>query len=772
MENQQKQRVDKTYSLPEGRYLTDLKMTPLAENISLVIAPTGIGKTTWTMKKLRKEFPIVWMLVPSVLKVQELETEWKSYSFKKKKRYRFFSENKLPNSDDLSTFNGVIVSTYDKFERIHYALSNVQKQQSLLVLDECHKLYSVGSFRDSALTPIIHALQKRVYKNVLALTATFTFDRWRVLDIPIDIKHTVSKVNPKSVDLTIQYLSKGDQYSFIHKLVARIDQLKLKNQQSKKIIVRVNNRKRCEGLAEYLNQFHGVNSLVVHSRNKNKADVQDIFDAQKIPEHIQVVITTSILDEAVNINNSTEEIDSVFIVGKTAHPEEIIQFIGRLRYAKVPCFLILHTAISSKKIDVEKEHAAFQKKIELFCEKISKIAEMLTNIMQDCSDLAIFDNEVVVSLHEKAKKLNAVFEEICGCKLFVAHARKVLRNYASIAAVNYRTDTSLCYGNIHYLKHRLQQLKPELCVDFQEDSHTVTSQEVIDFFKAEQTLTQEQYQKSIYNGMEIFLNDYSKNEFKERIDEKEKLDKQRGKKKQKISKIYELAVIADVHSEKLKNDPEFLHNQAMFRRYQYPEACAEATQHIIHLAKYISSIKDIISILNSQSYDRVSAVVYGYENNLIVQYLMKRFYRYGPEKYLTGSKEINEKEAQNLVKDALVYLHKNLNIPMKSIAAGKLVKGLSFDSKTDTFSILGSKAFNFISKYFEVKDINRKKPQMRRLQFHGIEIGGYKYNFLDHIHRPNMSNPTSEKVVINGFKYDNFSGKAYSKAKKGSLDDI
>jgi alanine racemase len=62
------------------------------------------------------------------------------------------------------------------------------------------------------------------------------------------------------------------------------------------------------------------------------------------------------MDEAVNLNNPEIEIDSVYILGKQAHVEELVQFIGRLRLANVPCHILLHTGMSRSNVKPEQTH--------------------------------------------------------------------------------------------------------------------------------------------------------------------------------------------------------------------------------------------------------------------------------------------------------------------------------------------------------------------------------------------------------------------------------
>ena len=59
--------------LKDGQYLSDVSLLIEKNKSVLIKAGTGIGKTSMVMEKLPKDFDIIVMIVPSVLKVTELE---------------------------------------------------------------------------------------------------------------------------------------------------------------------------------------------------------------------------------------------------------------------------------------------------------------------------------------------------------------------------------------------------------------------------------------------------------------------------------------------------------------------------------------------------------------------------------------------------------------------------------------------------------------------------------------------------------------------------
>lgn len=125
-----------TFTLKQGQYLSDLSLSIQKNKFTLIQAGTGVGKTTAIMEDCPKLHPIIIMLVPSVLKVKELEASYADVS--NSIQYRFYYDKKSPTEDELNELNElVVVATYDKIEAIVSKLSIPQRKNALLVIDEC-----------------------------------------------------------------------------------------------------------------------------------------------------------------------------------------------------------------------------------------------------------------------------------------------------------------------------------------------------------------------------------------------------------------------------------------------------------------------------------------------------------------------------------------------------------------------------------------------------------------------------------------------------------
>ena len=98
------------------------------------------------------------------------------------------------------------------------------------------------------------------------------------------------------------------------------------------------------------------------------------------------------MDEAVNLNNDEVELDSMILVGKQAHPEEVVQFLGRLRQASIPCFILMHTPIKRGKESVQKMHEKHLRSLENYLSRVSQVAELTSGLIDDIS--ISFDEDI------------------------------------------------------------------------------------------------------------------------------------------------------------------------------------------------------------------------------------------------------------------------------------------------------------------------------------------------------------------------------------------
>ncbi|WAU75396.1 DEAD/DEAH box helicase [Acinetobacter sp. TR3] len=739
----------KVFKLKKDQYLSDLEMKIIQNQSTFLVAPTGAGKTTYTMEELKAQYKLVIILVPTQAKVMELQNEY-SVKGSLKSEYLFFCANENPD-ENIRKFNGVIVATYDKFEKIINLLSESQKKSALLVIDESHKIYAAGAFRDEALNPIIWHLQKRSIPSILLLTATKTDALFSQLNIGVDHEYVISHENPPSRHIKVTSLCNGDQYTAIAVIEKRVNQLLKASAHlpdkkcCKTMIVRVNSREKCENFKRYFEQRYKLKCIVVHSKTKGNKDVQEIFETQKIPTGVDIVFTTSIMDEAVNLNNPEIEIDSVFILGKQAHVEELVQFIGRLRLANVPCHILLHTGIPQSNVKPEQTHQKHLKKLNDFITRVNKIAEALASLAADYK-FDLQDNENA-NIYDKVSRMNESFLDWFDCKLFTVYKSKSIQNIASLVSALYLMDTGYFYSSFEYMAWRIKQFLPNSKITFIEDT-TATPHYIKEFFDEQKVNADKAYLESINPALKIFLEHFQNGLYKPKS-------------------LKEIAVKFVEHKQK---DEDYIDDLALFTggKVAYPDKVAKILNEIVYLAQNIGNLHDIQAILIQKKFNVVAKVADGYAKNEFVRHLVKQFYTYSPEKYLENRHRLNGLQASKLLCSTIKAVQKQTQLPMKSIIQANLIKGMRYDYESESYVIDNGKALNFIATYFEVKDRNKNKPERRYLEFEGIAIGGFEYLHLKAWQGQYIT--LKEPLMIDGRTYDAYTGKA--SIRKAKLEDV
>lgn len=738
-----------TLQLSVNQYLTSIGIKVEPNQSTFLVAPTGAGKTTFTMEELKVQFTFVLILVPTQAKVMELQNEY-SGKVAFKSEYLFFCANENPD-ESLRKFKGVIVATYDKFEKIIQLMSNSQKKEALLVIDEAHKLYSAGSFRDDALTPVIWHLQKRSIPTSLFLTATKTTELFDQLKIDIDQEIYTKHQNPPVRNIRVTSLTNGDQYTAIAIIEQKVRELVQSSDSSKgkcgkTIIVRVNSRDKCESFKQYFEQRYKLNCIVVHSKTKNQSEVKAVFETQKIPTGVDIVFTTSIMDEAVNLNNPEIEIDSVFILGKQAHVEEMVQFIGRLRIANVPCHILLHTGLTRSDQDPEKLHHKHLKRLNDFITRVNGIAHALASLAEDYK-FDLQDNDKP-NIYDKVNRMNESFKDWFDCKLFAVYQGKSIQNTASLVSALYLIDASYFYSSFDYMAWRIRQFLPNCKIQFREDTIS-TPRYITDFFDEQKANAENAYDESIKPALKIFLEHF------------QKIHQKPESLKQLSTQFIEHKQLDEDYIDDLAYGGDDLR--------AYPKTVAQILNEIVYLAQHIGNIQDIHQILTHKKFNEINKVTEGYAKNVFVQHIAKQFYVRSPERYLENKHILKGPQASKLLCSTFKAVQKQTNLPMKSIIKANLIKGMSYDSDSDVFKIDESKALNFLATYFDVKDRNKNKPERRYLEFQGIALGGFEYLHLKDWQIKHLL--PKEPFIMDGKIYDAYTG-ATNMIRKCSVEEL
>lgn len=441
-------------SLDADQHLQDkLTHRDIGEYRTLIKAGTGVGKSTFIAEHWTTKHKVL-MLVPLAGQIRQLQEKYKS------NKNMVFLAGKLDEKVDLSQHQGKhIFATYDKFSRLQKAINFTNYT---LVVDEFHKLYSAGSYRDDALNPIldvIGATQKTIFGKQLLMTATYTPELAKLANIQIDECITASQNTSIQKVLTTRLYEHSWSYHWLKYVLERLENLKASGEE-KIILIRLNACSSIEKAAKVI-EDNGFKVLSISSKTMlHSPIIKQALDEQHLPEGFNVILTTSILDEAINFNDKDDKLDSVHIVNASAHPEEIIQFMGRLRKANPPFFLHLNkdeNFLEPLKKEVDEDTADRFSQIEKAYRQLMTFADAC-KVISSCNILFPSGNKP----ESFVKVINTTFKESLGCPILRYDNHRITANKAGMMAACYRLDLMYTYQRFTRLEHRLNQLLPSL----------------------------------------------------------------------------------------------------------------------------------------------------------------------------------------------------------------------------------------------------------------------------------------------------------------------
>ncbi|WP_151765390.1 DEAD/DEAH box helicase [Acinetobacter soli] len=420
----------------------------LVHGVNIVRANTGLGKSTYALQDLTKDNKII-LCCPTIAQVKQCEID---YGHREDIHF-IHGEKGIPAKNLKKLCKHNIVITYDQFSRI----APYTNAKTILVIDECQKLYSAGNFRDKAIYPILSSIKKNLYDKVVLLTATLTEPLFEQLDLHVSQYFHLQKNQNLTRNLTIQSYPEENKFNG---LMAICDRLKaIKKDGGKKIVfIRLNDIAKSKQIKRYLEKQE-YNVMLINREEMSQKKCAEMLSLAKLDAKYEVVLCTSIMDEAINLNNMDDEVDSVHIMGQHAHPEEITQFIGRMRQASPPIFIHLSRGISTGKINCQKVH---QQHITDLKNSFSKFHKYLQHEVLDLlkKDKFLGFENLISSKLDRVKSCNSLTNDVFECKGFMLDGNDICINTPSMAGKAYAYDLTACYSNVDYLKHRLALLLP------------------------------------------------------------------------------------------------------------------------------------------------------------------------------------------------------------------------------------------------------------------------------------------------------------------------
>jgi hypothetical protein len=307
-----------------------------------IIAPTGIGKSTEIRDFSNHELIVV--AVPTNALQKDFEREatkngidcYLFNSDKYVKDVKTVSENEEEIINRLKAVKEItqkrfIVVTYRSFEHLVNVLGKATRNYWLIV-DEAHNLTSSSdlNYMHGNLSSILSNL--KIFKNYTLFTAT---------DLPVfatdlQLEKWIFET-PNKIDKNIQFFDKGkNQYE----TAAQIAAATAKNGNLPLIVL--NNKgkvlsKLKRALKPYKTDYQSFNS-----DTKTETHHKELLNTGIVKTDIMV--STSVIKEGVNIYNTTDNIVLVLISSpgvSPMHAAEIEQFAARFRLAKSVTIIVL-----------------------------------------------------------------------------------------------------------------------------------------------------------------------------------------------------------------------------------------------------------------------------------------------------------------------------------------------------------------------------------------------------------------------------------------------
>lgn len=365
-------------NLTEDQFLSDSTIE-IKHKLTHLTAPTGRGKTTFIINELAKKSKII-MVCPTKVQVAQL-----AHDFKDNQKVQCITGKE--NSNAL--YGDIIICVYDKLKGL--LESGRHFSTYMLVIDEAHKMYQAASYRRNAIAVLLDAISDDLFKQVLTVSATFQPE---IFPFDFDEQIVVEHQHEHQPDIEVSYYKK--------KAYMEQKLLQIMPSEGKVAIVRINNKEQIRH-AKCALEIKGYKVLDIHSDNQKSEHVVKFLETSLI-EDFDIVLTTSLLDEAINIKN--ENIESVHIFHKL-HCDEIKQFVGRCRKSVPKVYLhLLNSEMNFGDINFKVE----QERVDKLCEVSLDFCELLTHDRNGYSKAVRQINETVKS-HENFSTLYYNYQE-------------------------------------------------------------------------------------------------------------------------------------------------------------------------------------------------------------------------------------------------------------------------------------------------------------------------------------------------------------------------
>ena len=279
---------------------------------SLIDSPTGSGKTELIFKRA-KQVPKIIIAFPYTSQVIQ--------QHKLHKNYQCLYDDKQYDEKKSKK----IICTYDKL--VSLINHDLDLNDYELHLDECHNLYVSSNYRDRVMYYISSSIRNRIYKKIFLYSSTYE-TRYLNNYLIIDKHFKVECTGQENDDVTCIHLENSKQVTMNEAILYYFQHNVMTNE---KVLIYRNNKSENIALGKALEDY-GFDVIVVDSDSKNEGETIELLQNQRLAQSTDVLITTSMLTEGINLLNN--DITQIHYIDKNKSAATIRQFTSRARNRK------------------------------------------------------------------------------------------------------------------------------------------------------------------------------------------------------------------------------------------------------------------------------------------------------------------------------------------------------------------------------------------------------------------------------------------------------
>lgn len=619
-----KKKVNNLTTLKNDQKLSSLKLS--LEDNTILWADTGMGKTTWACTSIEGKKII---LVPTIGALKNIEHKYNASSF-------YETNKNVSDKDEL------IVCTYSSAPALFKTVNSWKGglKRYTLIVDEQHNfaVSSSKNYRNKELNYVldnIHQFNKRIF-----MTGTyFPVEHPAIKHFKL---HRVKWEDKKIKNATVVFFE--DKLKAIESRLVR----------GKKNIIYLQDKrmdKQLGKLVAYLKSNNWDKINLLNSSQKKENHFKDLLVTEYLHQDAEVIITTSVTIEAINILN--EDVATVHFM-TFENPRLMEQMVNRMR-EKLPTNIYIYKKIQNEAKCLDDNFSSVKKQQQLI-----NNAENLLNFLSI----------------PKQKKLNN-YNEVAAQKLF---ANQIFESSAIFRVTEFNKS-----WEIDYLAIANKVFNEE----------TKYSKHNFEYFKA------------VLDEYGWHFNEEQYDTLKLSVQEKNKLKEENKKRSQEVLD-YSNNVINFVASSSLESLKKEIENKNVYDNTKFPDVDWNIRIKVLKLSKYMSfeeSCRFMNTLINEHNNSDAKF------NKALREIAVKIAKESG---VFNNNADINSNFGKLIIKDYFNLKQQNILLTNNDIISmfNKRKKLLDFslvkvDGEMDAFQIL--------RKYFEIKTVMHKGEIMFKL---------------------------------------------------------